>query len=521
MMGFMVACIISSVVCMPPGQGRSLRGAPSAESLLRAAMTDTTTSRYELTASVKLTSSLPALNKDFTLVGNCGGRGCAIDGQGKFRGFVTSSSLSLSNLELVGMTTVGTNLNSDGYDTSGGAVYVSGGPLTVSKCVFRGNRAQKAGGGAIAMLDSQFTISDSMFTENSADGSGGALIVWSNSFGELKNTGLSGNKAGLFGGAAYFRESSVKALSCAFAANKAGNNGGALLLSESDATIAKTSFTANSAPNGLGGALRVLLEDREVVICSSTTFAGNSAQDKTTNDASDFVAPQVLWISGLVSGDKAWLARFRPPSCPTQTLIAYALKSVIADVKERSITSEIHCLPLIDHLSFNDSAGLIHVYRHKRGEFVETLNQLTRGTVMVKKEVEKEDRSINESSIDAEVKFVKLLSAHSQFHKEREVHKVSHVDEEVMNDEEDELTEEEKEYVRRKDAEVARTKAQMMTTKKKTFTDTWRNAFIPLASPRWVENMSTAFSGKICSLETFNYLAPIDQRGYRLLALLT
>ncbi|GBG74366.1 hypothetical protein CBR_g18777 [Chara braunii] len=94
-------------------------------------------------------------------------------------------------------------------------------------------------------------------------------------------------------------------------------------------------------------------------------------------------------------------------------------------------------------------------------------------------------------------------------------------DEEAIEDEEDELTKEEKEYLRKKDAEVTHNKAKMESTKRKTYTDMRRNAFLPLASPRWIELMSTALSGNIWSLETFNYLAPIDQRGYRLLASLS
>ncbi|GBG83976.1 hypothetical protein CBR_g37848 [Chara braunii] len=90
-----------------------------------------------------------------------------------------------------------------------------------------------------------------------------------------------------------------------------------------------------------------------------------------------------------------------------------------------------------------------------------------------------------------------------------------------MEDVQDELTEEEKEYLRRKDAEVASTKASLDSKKRKTFTDVRRNAFLPLASPRWVETMTNAFSGKIWALETYNFLAPIDERGYRLLASLS
>ncbi|GBG63612.1 hypothetical protein CBR_g38923 [Chara braunii] len=234
----------------------------------------------------------------------------------------------------------------------------------------------------------------------------------------------------------------------------------------------------------------------------------------------DFVASHVLWIPELVTGDKAWLAHFRPPSRSTQALIACAQKQVIAEVKEIFVTPEIQTLPLVEFLSFNDWAELIYLYRHRRNEFVDALNRMARATVVVDEAVKVEDRMVNASTIDAEVKFVGIWGADSQFHKERVVRGVVIVDEVALEDDEDEMTEEE-EYMRKKEVEVARTKACLMTNKKKTFTDARRNAFLPLASPRWVETMSTAFSDRIWSLETFNYLAPIDQRGYRLSASLT
>ncbi|GBG89973.1 hypothetical protein CBR_g50063 [Chara braunii] len=272
-----------------PEGGRSLRSDMNPERRLRAAMADGTTSLYELTADVTLTSSLPPLSKDFAVTGKCAGRRCVINGGGKFRGFVAqSASLSLSGLDLVGMKTVGKGVNAFEYDTSGGAVYVRDGVLTVKNCVFRRNKAKKAmGGGAIAMLDTRFLISDSELTGNSVDGSGGAIAAWSNSYGELRRTKLSGNKAGYYGGAANFREAGAKITECEFSGNHAGKNGGALLLSEAGGTvIASSRFERNSAPKGLGGALRVIANDDGPTVCASTTFTNNSAKDKTTSDTS-------------------------------------------------------------------------------------------------------------------------------------------------------------------------------------------------------------------------------------------
>ncbi|GBG89972.1 hypothetical protein CBR_g50062 [Chara braunii] len=302
-MAFMVGSIVLSLAAMPqvragkggvgggdaqaerrslfgPKGGQSLRSDTNPERQLRAAMADGTTSLYELTADVTLTSSLPPLSKDFAVTGKCTGMGCVINGGGKFRSFVAqSASLSLSGLDLVGMKTVGKSVNAFEYDTSGGAVYVRDGVLTVKNCVFRGNKAKKVmGGGAIAMLDTRFLISDSELTGNSVDGSGGAIAALEyvhvesalelrcpfqlhlhlphphpfililtdrhpggSVTGELRRTKLSGNKAGYYGGATNFSEAGAKIKECEFSGNHAGKNGGELLLSEAGGTVIASS----------------------------------------------------------------------------------------------------------------------------------------------------------------------------------------------------------------------------------------------------------------------------------------
>ncbi|GBG74596.1 hypothetical protein CBR_g19004 [Chara braunii] len=122
---------------------------------------------------------------------------------------------------------------------------------------------------------------------------------------------------------------------------------------------------------------------------------------------------------------------------------------------------------------------------------------MSRATTTVAEAIRVDNRTLNVSTIDAEVKFVKIWGADSQFHREKEVRSVVVADEVALEDEEDGMTEEEKEYLRMKDLEVARTKAGLVTSKRKSFTDTRRNEFLPLASPRWIETMSTVFSGKI------------------------
>ncbi|GBG84897.1 hypothetical protein CBR_g39358 [Chara braunii] len=92
---------------------------------------------------------------------------------------------------------------------------------------------------------------------------------------------------------------------------------------------------------------------------------------------------------------------------------------------------------------------------------------MAEATVAVINEVEKEDRMINATTIEAKTKFVKLWSTDSQFHNEKEVRKVTIEDGEALEDEEDGLMELEKEYLRKKDAEVVKTKASLESTRKR------------------------------------------------------
>ncbi|GBG77471.1 hypothetical protein CBR_g23919 [Chara braunii] len=89
-----------------------------------------------------------------------------------------------------------------------------------------------------------------------------------------------------------------------------------------------------------------------------------------------------------------------------------------------------------------------------------------------------------------------------------------------MEDEEDELTEKEKCYMEKKKAEWSKAKVTAGRERKRVsaYGSGARNGFLPLASNRWVESMSCAFGSRIWNLDTYNYVAPFDVRGYTLMA---
>ena len=111
----------------------------------------------------------------------------------------------------------------------GGAIYASGGDVTISKSYFSGNQA--LGGGAIYTSESSLTINDSSFDNNIAVGEGGGAIAF-----------IDGNT----------------------------------LLSVSNST-----FYKNTAENGVGGAIRLFDETSTIYNASITnsTFTANTAEE--------------------------------------------------------------------------------------------------------------------------------------------------------------------------------------------------------------------------------------------------
>jgi predicted outer membrane repeat protein len=118
-----------------------------------------------------------------TIVGNAAVFDAA-GGKGSFFFVEQAVALVMSNVTLQ---------NGNAYD--GGAIYVSGGTITLSDCSFNGNTAALGGdGGAIYVQNGgTITLSDCSFNGNTATGyGGGALDFRSGSNGLLKNCSLLG-----------------------------------------------------------------------------------------------------------------------------------------------------------------------------------------------------------------------------------------------------------------------------------------------------------------------------------------
>jgi len=131
----------------------------------------------------------------------------------------------------------------------GGALFISGGSVTLNGCTINNNMAAYKGG-AISAVQSHLVAIDSVFAEN-----GGAY----------------------FGGALEFEHSTVVATKCTFQANRAPFGGGAIFSSDATINFAECGFLHNIAGgddfSGDGGAF---YSDTSVGNVVNSMFLGNS-----------------------------------------------------------------------------------------------------------------------------------------------------------------------------------------------------------------------------------------------------
>jgi len=170
-------------------------------------------------------------------------------------------------------------LDNEGHN--GGAIYTTGGSLTIRNCLFERNKANAyafSGGGALVLGSGKLIIESSTFDNNSANGAGGALelsgggssimdAVFTNNIAEtngggiystgtlgMKRVTISGNQAvsgdggGIYAGILFvFAESIISN-------NRAGGlGGGAFLSSRSDSNVFKNIEISNNTALSGGG----------------------------------------------------------------------------------------------------------------------------------------------------------------------------------------------------------------------------------------------------------------------------
>ena len=132
-----------------------------------------------------------------------------------------------------------TMFNNNGAVLDGGAVYLNGGNITMSDCVFLHNGALQRHGGAITSLaTTSLSLSNTRFFFNFAAGDGGALYVHNSTILADNNTFMSNHACGS-GGVMYAVDYSTVRFTeqCLFFNNSAEGDGGVLYATENTTVL--------------------------------------------------------------------------------------------------------------------------------------------------------------------------------------------------------------------------------------------------------------------------------------------
>ncbi len=197
------------------------------------------------------------------------------------------------------------NFDDNFSDFNGGAIYHLSGAFQIDNSVFTTNVARNHGG-AVYSESADVTVQGSGFTQNIASGesggsdggaiyhSGGDLSVFDSDFLSngsaqdggainntmgaltLENSTFTDNYCQVFGGAVYQDLDDFHAFQTTFSDNISADDGGAVYTKDASGTITECSFTNNSALESNGGALHI---DQGSFTLESSTFEDNSAED--------------------------------------------------------------------------------------------------------------------------------------------------------------------------------------------------------------------------------------------------
>jgi CSLREA domain-containing protein len=172
--------------------------------------------------------------------------------------------------------------NGFGVFTQGGAISnIDGSTLTVSNCVFSGNRGASGEAGAIESESSILEVTNCTFANNTTPQVGGAIQTNSSNTTVASCT-FNGNQASGNGGAIYKSGNNpLTVTNCTFSQNSAQGFGGAIYNvcvagATQTTTVHDSTFTGNTSSTESGGALAVVFGGYTLDNC---TFVNNTASN--------------------------------------------------------------------------------------------------------------------------------------------------------------------------------------------------------------------------------------------------
>ncbi|KAK3273415.1 hypothetical protein CYMTET_18343 [Cymbomonas tetramitiformis] len=254
------------------------RGAEELAEAIEAAGVDTVL----LYTSMVLTQELPIISRTFSIIGECPGELCEVDGGGTVQLFMAEASAEDAvEVRLVGLLLRGGYHKSTGgamlldggaalwvynstiqecFAKNGGGIYTIGGAVTLLHSRVCGNKASKSGGGLYAAEGEVFLDRSSVWG-NSADSDGGGIYGDPASAVTVGNHSIVGNNtAGASGGGIYVDADSGIAVTddSAVRGNVAGENGGGIFASKNSIiTVTWHSSISNNSADSSGGGIYV------------------------------------------------------------------------------------------------------------------------------------------------------------------------------------------------------------------------------------------------------------------------
>ena len=234
------------------------------------------------------------LGADITLIGTSEPSRVVLSGEDVSR--VITVEAPDAEVEITGLTL------ERGRADEGGAVWMSGGVLTVRESVLWLSESTGSGG-ALWRSDGETTISDTEIRACSAGDRGGAAYLEG---GQLLATGviLRDHAAVTSGGALHAEGTEVVLAMADIVSNTSGTDGGALALRDAPASFDDVLFSGNVAAEGSGGALH--LSDVALQLQTSTLesnlASGNGGALWASGESADLEAV-VLENNDATSGD--------------------------------------------------------------------------------------------------------------------------------------------------------------------------------------------------------------------------
>ncbi len=234
---------------------------------------------FSVTGKINLTSGSLTITRSITINGP-GPSQLEVTRQAGFFGIFIINVHSIVSISGITVTN-GFGVNSN-FVVQGGAISnVDGSTLTVSNCVFSGNRGASGGAGAIDSESSILKVTNCTFANNTTAQGGGAIQA-SSSDTTVASCTFNGNQASGSGGAIYNSGNNpLTVTNCTFSQNSAQGFGGAIYNvcvagATQTTTVRDSTFTGNTSSAQSGGALAGFFGGYTLDNC---TFANNTASN--------------------------------------------------------------------------------------------------------------------------------------------------------------------------------------------------------------------------------------------------